>query len=294
MKGKGINFWAAVATIIGLFVAIIALFVAIGDWLFPGPWVLSGFPLEPTPTPSTPTMTPTAYTPTTTVTSTSTVSPTPSETPTFIPSANLTPTPEPTDTPGPLTYFEEKFSSATLDTQKWQIFENGGTIVPLNPGLQLQSNSYRFPFLISQGNPFPSTGDFEVEISFRYASATGYGTGITIGSCCPQNGAPMRDPHMLMSIWQDSRGFRVVKWNYTALPDEIFFQGKGSTSFTSHQAVIRYSADDNITVNIDGREVTSLIASSRPDRIWLGNPFWGEESAEWSTLTVISIQVINQ
>ena len=251
-----------IITAVGVIIAAIALILqAIG--LIPefGQWL---FPREPLPTdtpvptinvePVTVVAGTTPDTPTSTMEPTDTPTPTVRPpTPTFTYTPTPTPVPTPTDTPGPLTYFEEKFSSAIPDTQRWQIFENGGTIVPLNPGLQLQSNSYRFPFLISQGNPFPAAGDFEVEILFRYSSATGYGTGITMGSCCPKNGAPMRDPHMLLSIWQDSRGFRVVKWNYTALPDEIFFQGKGSMSFTSHQAVIRYSADNNITVSIDGR-----------------------------------------
>ena len=277
--------------LIGLFVAIVSCIAAVV--VIPEVRQILGLQSSTTSTPiskltSTHTSTPTS-TPTDTPTKISTPTLTPTDTLTKAPTFTLTPTDTPTSAP-------TSTPTPIIDTRGWRIFENGGNIVSLNPGLRLEQGiSNQFPFLITRENPFPATGDFEVEILFRYSSVTGYGTGIAIGSCCPQNGQSVgRYPELLLSICQDSQGFRLVRWNYTAQPDEIFFQGKGSTSLALHQAVIRYLADDSITVSIDGHEVISFVAARRPERIWLGNPISVEKPGEWSTLEVMSVEITSQ
>ena len=165
--------------------------------------------------------------------------------------------------------------------------------MPLSPGLRLEQGvASQYPYLISRVNPFPTSGDFEVEILFRYDSLTIYGTGIAISICCQENAqielSP--EPTTLLSLWQDTQGMRVVRRNYGIEWEKLFYLGEGNTSLELQQAVIRFSAENAVIVSVNGREITSLVAAQRPDRIWLGNPNVVEPN-EWSTLEVISIRV---
>ncbi|MEM7029108.1 MAG: hypothetical protein AAF629_05905 [Chloroflexota bacterium] len=199
-------------------------------------------------------------------------------------------------------FFEEDFSSISGLSQNWDVYQNDGRIVQSAEGIRLeQSIDNQYPFLIARNNPFPENGDFKVEISFRYGSLTAYGTGIAISACCEENAQtfPSLDeifPNILFALWQDSiEGMTVLKRNYGAVFEYHHFLGKGNSSLQARQIVITYrDVDSNVTVFVDGYEITTITATQRPNQIWIGNPYIVEKPGEWTILEIESIRVIKQ
>ena len=71
------------------------------------------------------------------------------------------------------TFFTENFEGTSLDAAKWSVSENtnqsgypayGGSVELADGSLTLSSNGSSFPFIYSTINPFPVTGDFDIEL----------------------------------------------------------------------------------------------------------------------------------
>ena len=243
---------------------------------------------------STPTATATAtYTPT----PTKTVLPTPTKTvdPTSTPLVNPTPT---KTTLSQSAFFYEDFSSLDTLSQRWEIYTNGGQLIPLSPGLHLkQGRAEQYPYLVSRVNPFPTNGAFEVKISFRYNKVTNYGTGIAIAICCEPNAQPFEftsyQPNTLISLFQDTTGLYVLERNYSTVKKEYFFIGKNNTSLKKWNALIKYNDNNEVTVFLNNYQISTVTANQRPNQIWIGNPY-KLNAGDWTNFEILSIQVTHQ
>lgn len=216
----------------------------------------------------------------------------------------ITTTPSSTDMPIPIPspqFFEEDFSSISTMMQRWEINQNGGQIIQVEGGIRLeQGKAGQYPFLISRNNPFPENGDFDVEISIRYERVASYGTGIALSICCEENAQihPQFEevqPKTLLTIWQDSiYGMTILERNYGARFEFHYFLGQGNSSLKLMQILIKYrETDNNAIVFVDGQEITTVTATQRPNRIWIGNPYL-VEPGEWSILEIENIRVMSQ
>lgn len=193
--------------------------------------------------------------------------------------------------------FEENFSSLGINS-RWDIYENGGNLVYLDPGIRLEQKlSTNFPYLVSRVNPFPDKGSFKLEIVFNYLAVDGYGTGIAIAGCCEQNDQnyTSNEETTLFRIWQGTGGMTLVVLNFGTVDERIYFLEENRYSLGKQRAEILFTETGNVTnvtIEINGVQITTFDAAKRPDRIWLGN-FKRVGSGEWANLEVESIKVLS-
>ena len=242
---------------------------------------------------------------TNTPTATATYIPTPTKTASPTPTKTVEPTSTPLISPTPTrttlpqsAFFYEDFSSLGTLNQRWEIYENGGQLIPLSPGLHLkQGKAEQYPYLVSRINPFPSNGAFEVEISFRYSEVTNYGTGIAIAICCEPNALPFEftsyQPNTLISLFQDSTGLYVLERNYGTVKKEYFFIGRDNTSLEKWNALIKYNDNDEVTVFLNNHQISTVTANQRPNQIWIGNPY-KLNAGDWTNFEILNIKVTRQ
>jgi hypothetical protein len=179
------------------------------------------------------------------------------------------------------TFFTENFDGTSLDAAKWTVSENtnqsgypayGGSVKLTDGSLTLSSNGSSFPFIYSSVNPFPETGDFEIEISMQYTCIGDLGCGIMLS-----NGAPSLDAnwhnYKIITIWAHDQGPETTI---------IFIQFFNSTvyqipvpgfkpSSPEHIYKITY-IDGTYNIYVDSIFVGKAESQQRPNMIVLGNP----------------------
>jgi len=99
----------------------------------------------------------------------------PTTTPTYTPTI-------PTTEPQPVVVFEDTFDGSSLNSSKWNLNVGTGDVVMGNGILTIRSSGRRYPYIYSQGNPFPSQGDFQITYRFRYSEVKDCGVGIIMTS----------------------------------------------------------------------------------------------------------------
>jgi MG2 domain len=139
----------------------------------------------------------------------------------------------------------------------------------------------------SKTSPFPSTGNFVLEVKMRYNQFNGFGDGMLVTSWSntnPVGNNPPGGQQRVLAIWGDSRGLTVqlLGNESTTLADQ----------FGLHDYFLEY-VNGKYSLFVDGISVLVPITSSvRPNTIWIGNPvftFWGVSN--WSSFSLNLVRV---
>jgi hypothetical protein len=236
-------------------------------------------PYTPTPIPltATPWRSPTILPPTTTPTYTSTI-----------------PTPE----PQPVVIFEDNFDGASLNSSKWNFNVGTGDVAIGNGILTIRSSGRRYPYVYSQGNPFPSQGDFQITYRFRYSEVKDCGVGIIMTSYLVPVGltqieAAARQQEAEVTgvqagVWQDRANGLRLWFRSGANRVDIPFSGP-NTGW--NEMTIKYFHSQYTLYFNDHPAYTSLQTPYRPRFIWIGHPADLGTGCLWDTLEVDYIKV---
>ena len=219
--------------------------------------------------------------------------PTPPPTNTPLPATpTLTNTPAPdTPTPAPAAFsLREDFTDTNLFYERWESFENGGTISVGDGAVTLTAPAGNtFPYVRLRQAPWPASGDATVTIEFQYLQAGLLGTGIIMGDQAPPNNVALgtaSSPNAeQFKVWQDDTYFNAL------------VIGSGETVFTSlpgpdtgrHEVRWVFQAGQ-FQIYLDGTLVRQgPEPSPRPQVLWFGNPAFVPDPNRWSTFKIFSV-----
>jgi len=187
-------------------------------------------------------------------------------------------------------YFSDHFDNELVDPLKWVIQENtqmsghpayGGKIGLADSNIMLSSNGSSFPYVRSVSNPFPSEGDFCVQLNVTYICIGDWGSGIMFGEGVPYidqtpNGIFGGDSgwkNRVFTLWAADQGpnqgviyiemFNTLVW-------KTYIQGFKPSS-APHLYKLTYT-QGVYTVHVDGKEVASVPSQKRPNTIVVGSP----------------------
>jgi len=177
--------------------------------------------------------------------------------------------------------FTEDFEGTSLDPQKWIFTENtnmsgypanGGSISVADGFLELSSSGSSFPFIYSAENPFPSSGDFEIEFAVKYTCIADLGCGVMIS-----NGVPAVDTnwhnYKIITLWAHDQGP-----SNTVIYMEFYNSGIYSSYVhgfkpSSAQHIYKVSYSDGVySIYVDGEFAGRGESEERPNMIVFGNP----------------------
>lgn len=178
-------------------------------------------------------------------------------------------------------YFYDYFEGRNLDPEKWMMCENtnmsgypanGGSVQMDNGFLTLSSSGSSFPFIYSTANPFPSSGDFEVEFAVTYTCIGDLGCGIMLSNVFPPLDTNWHN-YKIITLWAHDQG-----------PDNtvIYIEFFGSLVYKMNVAGFKPSSPQHIykisysnetySIYVDGVLVGRRGSQQRPNTIVFGNP----------------------
>ena len=221
-------------------------------------------------------------------TPTATETGTPTETPTQEPTATHTPafTPTPTRVPRCIrqgNVWNDEFEDPALPLWQSDWAMGYGRFQGSVMDLGVQTLQDEFPLLWTQ-LPFP-TGDYALELRFRYGNPTAYGTTIGVGSVAhdgaryQEGTAPPSGIEDVLSVHQLNTELRIrllgrIGWSRPA-PDTAWH-------------VIRLSREGSTyTLGLDGRNIGSVPYSGvTAQGIYLGNPAHMRHAGSWTPIQI--------
>ena len=225
------------------------------------------------------------------------------------------------------TYFNDDFDGAALDPAKWdtstavsgprwcsvsaqnQLFSggswvdvsqqpcNGSTIAAPYGNVTLAGGlasfgaplGQAFPYVASKGNPFPTTGDFTVDVRARFDEVNTDGSNLAWVSSNPDTspvGANTPGTGHIFSVHANTSFLGIVY----LLDQSVVIYNLDPWAF--HDYRLEY-AGGAYSVYIDGTRMLGPIASdARATSMFFGNPvyaFWGADT--WTKFTVDSVTV---
>ncbi len=213
---------------------------------------------------------------------------TPTETPTSEPTATRTPafTPSPTRVPRCIKQgdvWNDEFEDPALPLWRSDLTMGYARFLGSVMDLGVQTPQDRFPLLWTE-LPFPS-GDYALELRFRYGNPTAYGTTIGVGSAAyagaryQEGSTPPAGIEDVLSVHQLNTELRIrllgrIGWSRPA-PDTAWH-------------VIRLSREGSTyTLGLDGRNIGSVLTSEVAARsIYLGNPAIMRYAGQWTPIQI--------
>ena len=168
------------------------------------------------------------------------------------------------------TLFFDDFLGDDIDTQKWVAFSYDGSITVFDSYVYLSCGYGYFPWVYSNVNPFPTTGDFTIEFDLTYDKVAISGNGFAI---CDENLGYMLG--IICHVWQDMGGLSV------SLLGEHYYAG--GIDKVRHEYKLVYS-EGNYTMYMDSIELLSVSSPKVPNMIWFGHaPPWLIQPYPWYT-----------
>jgi hypothetical protein len=222
----------------------------------------------------------------------------PSVIPTAPPAGSPPGTNSPTARPGngaqPRILFQDTFNQGQLDPLKWTYENRQGTLVDLSHGsMRIFSGAKHNAYVYTQSNPFPATGNLQMDVRFRYLREGTCGSPVVMASFVLPAGLSQIDTNK-QSQAAEATGVSVWFWH------NVIYYRSGSTredisiadlGQSFHQATVRYIGN-KYQILLDGNPLyTSPATSARPQAIWFGLPFNLENTCEWDTLEVSQVTV---
>jgi len=213
--------------------------------------------------------------------------------------ATITPTTVPT-VPRSNVIFVDNFNGSGLDTARWTLEQGIGNVVVRNGALRIASSRSQYPYIHSQDNYFPSTGNFQLTYRFRYSEVKDCGVGIIMtGYLVPagltQDEAARRQQTaeangVQAGVWQDRQNGLQLWFRSGSDRVDVPFGGPDTNW---HEMAIKYVGDQYM-LYLDGRlAYTSRPTPYRPRYIWMGHPADLGVDCQWDTLEVDYIKVEN-
>ncbi len=160
----------------------------------------------------------------------------------------------------PTYYYEENFDGTALSPARWAIATNGypDPAVSVGGGLlqmgRVGAASLDFPYVASVGQPFPSTGDFRIELTGQYTSATGKGDGVDVLG--PNN-------EVVLQIWDDNSLGNTQAY--------LLGSGLAYISPGAHTYALDVRAS-GASFSVDGTLQLTGPPIPRPTKMWIGHP----------------------
>jgi glucosylceramidase len=182
------------------------------------------------------------------------------------------------------TTFCDGFGGSNPNQSLWTVDPNGGVVSESNGSLNLSSSTGTFPYIVSNSDPFPSSGSFRLTVGFQYDSVGGYGDGIVASDTSIPDGAGISGAPP--GIWQDSAGLRFF----------AAFSGCPSAELPApdtapHVAQFDFT-NDSVQVSLDGTDYGSCALTADPVSLWMGNPGVPAScGCQWSTLSISYVRV---
>ncbi len=187
-------------------------------------------------------------------------------------------------------YFSDHFDGGLVDPLKWAMQENsqmsgypayGGSISLADSNIMLSSNGSSFPYIRTISNPFPTRGDFAVQLNVTYTCIGDWGAGIMFGEGIPYIdqtpnsifGGDSGWKNRVFTLWAADQGPEqgmIYVEMFNTLVWKTYVQGFKPSS-APHLLKLAYT-QGVYTVDVDGKEVASVPSQKRPDTIVLGSP----------------------
>lgn len=179
---------------------------------------------------------------------------------------------------------QDDFSGPNLNTNLWEVFENGGSYQFDNGFLVIPGGS-AVPFFRTKTNPFPISGPFSVEFGIQFTTVNGGGDGLGISFTQQANVADANMwPNNPLAIWQDPVGFRIVSY--------------GSNAFTiaasdSNYHVVKITYDgQKYIVSLDNNLIYTSPNTATVGGLWFGHPFYCcPDGGQWTGFKLDYIKV---
>jgi hypothetical protein len=146
-----------------------------------------------------------------------------------------------------------------------------------------------FPYIWSgpstRTNPFPSSGDFVLNVRMRYDTLGGFGSGFVAAAWPNSDPVGTNSPSVpqVLTIWGGNGiGVRAMVFGDAVTLGDLDY----------HTYRLEYTSG-SYSLFVDGALVIGPVASAiRPSTIWIGNPtdaWWGP--SDWSTFGIDSVSV---
>ena len=163
-----------------------------------------------------------------------------------------------------------------------------GSITLSQGAISLRNGAARvFPYIWTRQSPFPSTGDFALEVRMKYDSIAGYGDGMYVAqpvSTDPVGVNGVFEP-VVLTIWAGTEiGLQA------RIEDNQPVNIASPTTF--HVYRLEYLGGQ-YSLFVDGSLVIGPVNSSlRPNTIWIGNPIFALGGVgDWTDFTIDYVRV---
>lgn len=207
--------------------------------------------------------------------------------------------------------FTENFEGASLDSAKWIVLEDtnytgypayGGSVSLADGTLVLSSDGPGFPFVYSVANPFPTSGDFEIEFTMQFTCIADYGCGVEISNAAPYlSGSWARNS--IVDFWGEAvNDENAVIVGHLFGSEVYLINAPGFKPSTSEHIYKVTYINGTYSLYADGLFVAEKQSFERPNTISLGCPplrgippspetwarwsYWG-----WDTLKIDYVKV---
>jgi len=219
-------------------------------------------------------------------------------------------------------YFQETFEA--VSNSNWLYYCNysynipknrsicdigSSKVVHNNGSINLSSNDPNFPVIISKNNIIPTTGDFDIEIKFKYPSVANRGVGLGVGFT-----GTYGKLFSQFGIWNDSSSGENLKFyyndfntssqsycsNFTVSTNDLLGRITISNiTLTDHEwhYLDIFKIDNFYYVFLDKRYgntapifTTEIKNSCIPKIIWFGN-YISDSGGDWTTFSLDNINI---
>jgi hypothetical protein len=206
-------------------------------------------------------------------------------------------------------FFSDDFNGTTIDSGKWEILENvnggfGGNVTVAANSISLSSNGTSFPIITSAVNPFPESGDFNVEFDIQYTHLDYLGSGLWIsqGPFVPAwpNGALSSN---ILEVWSDSgessaNSCLCVTFLGVAVYNKTILTTPNDFLNSSVFKVGLGYVTGNYTLTLNGEKIVSMQSELRADTIGFGHPPISyipfPTPSDWTSFKIDSINVYQE
>ncbi len=191
-------------------------------------------------------------------------------------------------------YFSENFNDNSLDSNKWELFENGG-VVNINSGfLELSSTPFNnFPYIRTRNNPFPIDHDFILEFRIQFPVITAFGVGFLTGFEAPPNEIPYNDLITSRIFTYHADTSKATFW-FRYLQQNIF---SPLAPIDNNFHIIKVIYQNSVyKYFFDEVKIFETISSFMPRAIYYGSPHNQKvlnSSSPWTSMKLDYIKVID-
>ncbi len=191
--------------------------------------------------------------------------------------------------------FVDNFNGTSLDPSRWIVDNSTGTTVQVSGNiLHLASSQPYFPYIHSRADPFPATGNFRVDLLYRFTNTATCGVPLAMSSFYLPPGLSQDQTNARSKAAEEAGGVSIWFWNgviyYRSGPvvENIDMPG---TRTDARQVAIEYTGG-RYHILVNGAAVyTSDPTSARPQVLWFGLPFVLPNACGWDSLDISSASV---